>query len=189
MRGNAGGGRLGKRPHEVVGRGHGEHLPEEAGALDQRLRGRADAAAGSIAQQRREPGRPGKPDPHRMLEAEGAQPREEVEDRAGVEAELGDDLDGQAGCFGCGNFVRNRAKKLLAADARMALRIAGNADGGDAAGLFSKSRKANSCDAGHVRFGPSWLTSPPMMEDAIVNREHSDDSHPELLEPDNRKIL
>ena len=57
----------------------------------------AHAAAAGIAHQRREAGRPDEPDAQPMLEAESAQPGDEVEDRAGIEAELGDDLDGKPG--------------------------------------------------------------------------------------------
>ena len=49
------------------------------------------------------------------------------------EAELGDDLDGQSGRLRGRDLVRERAVEFFVADARMALRITGDADGADAA--------------------------------------------------------
>jgi len=68
-----------------------------------------------------------------MLETEGAQPCDISEDRARVEAELGDDFDGNAGRLGRRDFFRERAVKFVGTDARMAVGIAGNADRADAA--------------------------------------------------------
>ena len=49
------------------------------------------------------------------------------------EAELGDDLDGQSDRLRGRDLVRERAVEFFVADARMALRITGDADGADAA--------------------------------------------------------
>ena len=127
------GSRVGERPDEVVGRRHRKHLPDEAGALRQRLRGSLHAAAARVTNKRGEVGRAGQPDAHAMVEAEGAQPCDEIEYRARIEAELGDDLHVESGRLRGRDFRRQRAIELLIADARMAAGITGDADAADAA--------------------------------------------------------
>ena len=67
-----------------------------------------------------------------MGEAGSAQARDIIEDRPGVETELGDDLGGEPRRFGCGDLFRKRAIKLAGSDAQMTLGIAGDADRADA---------------------------------------------------------
>ena len=68
--------------------------------LRQPLHRGAHAAALRVAHQRRQVGRARHSDPHRMLDAEIAQPHDPVEHRRGVEAELRDDMDREAGLLG-----------------------------------------------------------------------------------------
>ena len=74
--------RLGNRADQNVGRRHGKKLPHQAGLPREPLGGRAHAAAPGIAQQRREVGRAGEADPHRMFDAEIAQAADPFQDRA-----------------------------------------------------------------------------------------------------------
>jgi len=73
----------------------------------------AHAAALGVAQQRGEIGRAGKADPHRMFDAELAQPSDPLQDRLGIEAELGDDVDRHASGFRRLNLVSERAVEVL----------------------------------------------------------------------------
>src|SRR5262249_47167912 len=95
--------------------------------------GGAHAAAARVAHQRRQARRPGKADAHAVLEAEAARARDKIEDRAGVETELAHDLDRKAERLWRRDLVRKRPGELLVADARMALRVASDADAADAA--------------------------------------------------------
>ena len=122
-----------RRADEIVGNGQREHLPQHPGALRQRLRRGAHAAAAGVAQQRRDAGRADEPDAQRLLETETAQPRHVIEDRARVETELGDDLDRKPGRLGRRDLFRERLEQRVVADVRMAFRIAGDADRANAA--------------------------------------------------------
>src|SRR5262249_7799884 len=77
----------------------------------------------------------GKADPHRMFDAEFAQARDPLQDRLGVEAELGDDVDRHAGRFRRLDLVSERAVEVLLGYARMAVGIAGDGDARDAVTL------------------------------------------------------
>src|SRR5580658_1953763 len=68
-----------------------------------------------------------------MVIAKAAQAGDERFDGARVETKLGHDLDRQSGRLGGGYFFRKRAFEFFVADARMALRISGNANSRDAA--------------------------------------------------------
>src|SRR5262249_11469467 len=89
-------------------------------------------AALRVAQQRGEIGRAGKADPHRMFDAELAQAGDPLQDRLGIETELGDDVDRHAGGLRRLDLVRERAVEVLLGYARMAVRIGGDGDTGDA---------------------------------------------------------
>ena len=110
-----------------------KHLPHQAGAARQSLRGGAHAAAARVAHQRCEARRPGKPDAYAVLEAEAAHAGDKVEDRSRLETKLRHDFDRKPGRFRGGDLVGERAVELVVADARMALRIAGDANAADAA--------------------------------------------------------
>src|ERR671930_655932 len=58
-----------------------------------------------------------------------------MQDGGGVEAELGDDVDLDAGRFGGGDLVHQRAIEVLLRDPRMTFRIPGDADLADATPL------------------------------------------------------
>src|SRR5579863_6672536 len=93
-----------------------------------------------------------------MVEAEGAQPCDEIENRARIEAELGDDLHAEPGRL-CGrDFRRQRAVKLLIADAWMAAGIAGDADAADAAA-------AQHAAVDGVNGSPQWPAFGPVAGD------------------------
>ena len=124
---------VGKGADEIVGNGQREHLPQHPGTLRQRLRRGAHAAAGGVAQQRRNAGRADEPDAQRLLETETAQPRHVIEDRARIETELGDDLDRKPGRLGRRDLFRKRLEQRVVADLRMAFRIAGDAERANAA--------------------------------------------------------
>ena len=68
-----------------------------------------------------------------MVEAERAQPRDEVEDRAGIETELVTISTVSPVVSAAAIFFNKRAVELRLADARMAFGIAGDADRADAA--------------------------------------------------------
>ena len=56
-----------------------------------------------------------------------------IEHSPRVEAELGDDLDGEPGRLGCSDLLRQRPPELVRPDLGMAVGIAGDADAADAA--------------------------------------------------------
>ena len=89
--------RLRQCAHQGVGRRHGEQLPQQTGPAREPLGGSPHTAALGVAQQRREVGRAGKADPYRVFDAKLAQAGDPLQDRLGIEAELGDDVDRQAG--------------------------------------------------------------------------------------------
>jgi hypothetical protein len=75
-----------------------------------------------------------------VLEAEASHPRDEIEDRNRIETELRHDFDRKPGRFRGGDLVGERAVEFVVADARMALRIAGDADTADAAPRSTRCR-------------------------------------------------
>src|SRR5262249_20546475 len=77
----------------------------------------------------------GKADPHRMFDAELAQAGDPLQDRLGIEAELGDDVDRHAGGLRRLDLVGERTVEVLLGYARMAVRIGGDGDTGDAVTL------------------------------------------------------
>jgi len=134
------GARLRQRAHQGVRRRHGEQLPQQAGLAGEPLGRCPHAAALGIAQQRREIGRAGKADPYRVFDAELAQPADPLQDRLGIEAELGDDVDRQAGGLRGLDLVGERAIEVLLRYARMAIGIGGDGDPRDAVTLQRAAR-------------------------------------------------
>ena len=63
-----------------------------------------------------------------MFEAEIAQAGDPLQDRLRVEAELGDDVDRQAGALGGTDLIGERTIEILLQKAWMAVGIAGDAD-------------------------------------------------------------
>src|SRR5262245_46086797 len=80
--------RLGERARGRGGARQREQLANQSRLAREPLREGAHAAALREAQQRGERGRAGKPDAHRQLDAERAQPDDPGQRRAGLEAEL-----------------------------------------------------------------------------------------------------
>ena len=103
--------------------------------LRQPLHRGAHAAALRVAQQRRQAGRPAIP-----IRTGCSMPRSrsraiQSQDRLGVEAELRDDMDREPGLLRRLDLGRQRVLEHLRRNARMAFRIAGNADLVDAVAL------------------------------------------------------
>jgi hypothetical protein len=95
-------------------------------------RGRHAADAG-VAQQAGERRGAGEADPDRKVDALVTQPPDPVEDGGRREAELGDDVDRKPGCRRGLDLGDKRAVKLDCGKPRVAVRIARDADLGDAA--------------------------------------------------------
>ena len=86
---------FGQRADDRVRRGAAEQMFHQSGVARRARRRRLHAAARGVTQQRRDAGRPGHADAHRILDAKIAQPLDPADDGGRIEAELRDDLDRQ----------------------------------------------------------------------------------------------
>src|SRR3954468_6578178 len=117
----------GEGAQEAAGSGRPHQVGERQAVLAGDRRARADAEAAGEAQQPPHAGRAGNPDPHRRVDAHLPGGLDPVENRVGVEPELGDDLAAQAAALDRGVLVRQRRPEQLIRNIGMSFRISGKA--------------------------------------------------------------
>ena len=112
-----------------------------------------------------------------MFDPELAQPGDPLQDRLGIEAELGDDVDRHAGRFRRLDLVRERTVEVLLRYARMAVGIGGDGDPRDAVTL-QRAAVDHLDGAAEVAGGL-----------VVIARDHQHARHPRLAPEAGEKII